>query len=200
NCTGHDTDNSHQQDQDRSGQGGAQIQHAPGGNAATHQDLSLSANVPEAHLESGGQAHANAQQHHHIPDGDPPAAGGTHGTFIHGFVHISGVEAGNGINEKAADQEGQQYCGNTNAPGLGAGDGVPLDDADQWLVVPYRAHTRWASFLRLVIMRPTSSLVVFRPSTMPLTLPAQRTRIRSHSSSSTSKSSPTKMTATPFSF
>ena len=41
------------------------------------------------------------------------------------------------------------------------------------------------------IINPTSSLVMDRPSTIPETLPPHRTRMRSHSSSSTSRSSPT---------
>ena len=52
----------------------------------------------------------------------------------------------------------------------------------------------------LVIMNPTSFLVAVRPSTMPLTLPPHRTRMRSQSSSSTSRSSPTYTTATPLRF
>ena len=50
---------------------------------------------------------------------------------------------------------------------------------------------------RRVIIMPTSRLLVCLPSTMPLTLPPQSTRIRSQSSSSTSRSSPTKITAAP---
>ena len=44
---------------------------------------------------------------------------------------------------------------------------------------------------RRVISRPICSLVADRASSTPLTFPPQRTRIRSHSSSSTSRSSPT---------
>ena len=74
-------------------------------------------------------------------------------------------------------------------------DGYPMiDEPTNHLDEAGRALT--ARYLR----EPTSSLVAPRPSTMPDTLPPQSTRIRSHSSSSTSRSSPTRITATPFSF
>ena len=53
------------------------------------------------------------------------------------------------------------------------------------------SHCSLPLLLRLVISRPTCSFVAPGPSRMPLTWPAHSTRMRSHSSSSTSRSSPT---------
>ena len=68
------------------------------------------------------------------------------------------------------------------------------------------AHRSAASFrfssslISPVIIRPICSLVTSPALTTPVTLPWQSTRMRSHSSSSTSRSSPMNITATPFSF
>src|SRR5699024_1402819 len=144
--------------------------------------------------------HTDAQQHHGVPDGGPGPVGGTQGPAVHLHIDLDGGQLGHGEDEQAAEDQGQHHGQEPDAPGLPAGDAVPLDDADGGLPLHGSAHAPTASFPKLVIIRPTSSLVAVRPSTTPLTLPAHSTRIRSHSSSSTSRSSPTKMTATPFFF
>ena len=190
--TSQQADHRHDDQQQGGGDIAAEGPHKPGGDDAADEDLSLGADVPEAHLEGGGQPHADAQQHHGVPDSNPAAPGGAEGAVKDALVHLEGVQLGDGEDEDAAHDQGQQHRDDPDGPCLGAGDAVPLGDAEQRLPVGLTlCHASFASFTKRVISRPTSSLVVVRPSTIPLTWPPQSTRIRSHSSSSTSRSSPT---------
>ena len=182
----------HDHQQDRSGDGVAIGPHETGGHDAADEHLALGADVPELHLEGGGQAHADAQQSHGVADGDPTAAGGPESAVEHGLIDLNRIQLGDGENEDTADHQGQNHSHDADGVGLGTGDAVPFGNSQQrFFMLFHRTHPSAASFLKRVISRPTSSLVVVRASTMPLTWPPHRTRIRSHNSSRTSRSSPT---------
>ena len=152
-------------------------------------DLALGADVPKAHLKAGGDGQGAAQQGngdlHRLADGALfPQGAGDHGAV-----------SGDGIGPRQAHYQGPQQQGEEDgptpdAPDLPALHAVPLGKADEgnlFLV----AHASASFPPKALISRPICSLAADRASTTPLTFPPQRTRIRSHSSSSTSRSSPT---------
>src|SRR5690606_28566711 len=125
--------------------------------------------------------------------GDPHALVGAEGTLKHGHVNLHRVHLHNGKDNESADHQSRQQSHQADRHRLPHRQRhAALGYADQWfgvfVLILFHAV---ASLLRWVIIRPTSSFVVVRASTMPLTLPAQSTRIRSHSSKSASRSSPT---------
>src|SRR5699024_6137233 len=153
--------------------------------------------VPKSHFKRRCETHGNAQEHHGIADGNPNAAAGAEGALKHGNINLDGVELRHGIDKQTAEEQRHQHRSQADEPVFPRGNSVPLDDTHQGFMAGCSRFHACSSFLRLVIRRPTSSLVVVRASTIPLTLPAQSTKIRSHSSKSTSKSSPTYTTAMP---
>ena len=93
--------------------------------------------------------------------------------------------------DQAAQKQRQENGADADAPGLPRLHHPALGETDQGRLCFVVMHYASSFPPTLVIIRPISSFVTARPSTMPDTLPPQRTRIRSQSSSSTSRSSPT---------
>ena len=118
--------------------------------------------------------------------------------FEHRGVNLQRVELCQRVDDDRADDERQRQADQSN-PQRFPERHTPsrLDMRIKRFVMDNLFFYSWSfppSF-KYVIRYPTSSFVVVRASTMSLTCPAQRTMIRSQSSSSTSRSSPTKMTA-----
>ena len=179
----------HHQQQHGGGQAVCPEEGEVAGGDGSGGDLALRADVPKAHLEAGGDGQGAAKQGdgdlHRLADGALfPQGAGDHGAV-----------SGDGIGPRQAHHQGPQQQGEEDgptpdAPDLPALHAVPLGKADEGNLLLV-AHASASFPPRRVISRPICSLVADRASTTPLTCPPQRTRIRSHSSSSTSRSSPT---------
>ena len=166
----HQTGRGHNQQQRGRGNGGAEGTHDSSGEHAADQNLPLRADVPEFHLEGGSKADADAQQHHGVPDGDPAAALGAESTVKDSPIHFDGIQLCNRVDKSTADQKGEGNGNQPDAVSGGTGNTVALGDPQKrFFLLPGLAHICAASFLNRVISRPTSSLVVVRASTMPLT-------------------------------
>ena len=100
------------------------------------------------------------------------------------------VLKGNKKDEERIHNKCQQDSNGTHQHFLHKGGTLPLGDTHKRFSCSF-AHHLPSFCTRLVMRRPTSSLVVVRASSMPLALPPHSTRMRSHSSSRTSRSSPT---------
>ena len=168
----------------------AQENHATGGGKAAHQRLTFAADVPKAHLKGRSQCNGNAQQAGKITQ-RPRETGGVHKRAVpHNAVHADGVQAGNKKDEERIHNKCQQDSNGAHQHFLHKGGTLPLGDTHKRFSCSF-AHHLPSFCTRLVMRRPTSSLVVVRASSMPLALPPHSTRMRSHSSSRTSRSSPT---------
>ncbi len=159
-----------------------------------HCNLPLSADIPEAHREA--RRHASA-----VPSSGTailttcltPEALPSELLKIAPYAVIGFVPAIKKYQSAQYDRQ-QERCG-ANQPDFAFG-----------ISSRFARRIRGVFFVHLVFLlsavsrhqRPISFLARRSASTMPETRPPQRTRILSQSSSSTSRSSPTKMTATPF--
>ena len=168
-----------------------------GGKYAAHNDLPFAADVPEFHLEGqGGPQGADAQ-------GNGDFDGALHRDLAaeravqDGSVNFNGVVA-DGQNEQAAGQNAQGHCAQAEQQHLTAAALRPLHHMKQRLAAG--GFVLVHALTSPVIIRPICSLVTVLASTTPVTLPWHSTMMRSHSCSSTSRSSPMNITATPFSF
>ena len=170
----------------------ALIHHDEGGSQAADQDLALAAAVPEAHLEGRGQRDADAEQRGQVAQHPAEAGHVGEGAAPHDAIDGQRVQAGDEKDKQRIDDQRQQNGDGAHGDLLGHRRALTLGNAQQRLAGHSGSLTHaCSSFTRLVIRRPTSSFVVLRPSRMPLTLPPHSTTMRSHSSSSTSRSSPT---------
>ncbi|MPM33272.1 hypothetical protein SDC9_79842 [bioreactor metagenome] len=113
------------------GHGLSAVNHHGGGCDAAHQNLALGADVPEPHFEGRRQAHADAQQHHGISQGDPAPPGGAEGALEHSAVNLQRVELHDGVNDDGAHHKRHGKAGKADEPAAPGCDGVPLDNADQ---------------------------------------------------------------------
>ena len=188
--TGQHTADDHGGKQQRCGQAAAKIHHDKRRDQAADQHLAFAADVPKAHLKGGSQCNGNAQQAGKITQ-RPRETGGVHKRAVpHNAVHADGVQAGNKKDEERIHNKCQQDSNGTHQHFLHKGGTLPLGDTHKRFSCSF-AHHLPSFCTRLVMRRPTSSLVVVRASSMPLALPPHSTRMRSHSSSRTSRSSPT---------
>ena len=176
----------------------AQVVIVPADKAADYQtvesvkDLTFAAAVPKAHLKGRRQRDADAQQNGQVAQHPAEAGHVGKGAAPHNAVDGQRVQTGDEVDKQRIYDQCQQNGNGTHRDLLGHCGALALGNTQQRFTHCGTGLTHaLTSFTRLVMRLPTSSLVVLRPSRMPLTLPPQSTTMRSHSSSSTSRSSPT---------
>ena len=128
----HDAGQGHHQKQGGLGKGVSPVQGEVGGPDGPHHDLALRADVPELHLEGGGDGQGGTQQGDGHPDGDPPDGGSPQGAGEDLLVHCQGVVPQN-QNEQGAHGQGQHNGPQADGPFLSPAQVLPLGQADQGL-------------------------------------------------------------------
>ena len=195
--TGNGTHHNNEDQCDRQGKRVAKIDHERCARRAAHQNLSLCADVPEAHPESGNQTDCDHKQDHGLSDSDPDPSLGSNSALDDTCVHLQGILFGDRHNDDRAYDEGEKNGRQADRPGFAPGDRVPLFHMNDCASGGFILFAHQAFSFPPVIRRPSSSLVDSLALTIPLTLPPARTRILSHRLKRTSRSSPTHMTHAP---
>ena len=96
----------------------ARVNHQEDGCESAHEDLSLTADVPEAHAEGGHKGEANAEQNHRIPKGCHEFEPGLKGSGPHDLIDFERGDPREGVDENGVHNERQQDSDNADEPGL----------------------------------------------------------------------------------
>ena len=151
----------HGHKQQRQRQVVALIDHDEGGGQAADQDLTLTAAVPEAHLERGGQRNADAEQRRQIAQHPAEAGHVGEGAAPHNAVDGERVQPRDKKDKDSIHDQRQNDGDGTDGDLLGHRGALALGNAQQRLAGRSSSLTHaCSSFTRLVIRRPTSSFVV----------------------------------------
>ena len=121
----------HNEDQQPVGDLITQQDHAGRGGKTAHQHLTFTADVPEAHLEGGGDGQRNAQQNGDVLEEDPDLPAGAEGALKDGLIDSNGVLAGEGGGDQRVDDQRQHDGCGPDAPCAVPGKGFALGDMNK---------------------------------------------------------------------
>ena len=189
------------------------VEHTHCRDQGADEHLSLGSGVPELHFERRRDGDRDAEQHCDVLRSAPDEVLAERALY-HGHEYCEWVVAREGYDDECAEEKRSEDRRGTDAPCpvpcklralykvktrfmllcVGFCAGADCGDACFFVFI------HWADTSDFVMRTPTSSFLAVRPSSMPVILPALMTIILSHSSRRTSRSSPTKITAAPFSF
>ena len=127
----------------------AEIYHAKSGSQSTYQYLTLTADVPESHLEGRRQTDTDAEQHHGITQGDPGTSRRSECALEHGRIDLQGVELGQQKNQQGTDDKRTAQRNAADQPCFFGGDTVSLDHTNERL--PFHMYSVRAPALPPII-------------------------------------------------